>query len=221
MNDTVVRSSLGAKQRILDAAERLIGDFGIDATSLRQITTLADVNLAAVNYHFQTKDELVRAVYSRRLQPINAARLALLTQLEAAHGEQPIPLDDLLDAFYSPVLAAAARLAESGVTMAKMMGRIYTDPHPMVDRIFIDEIAPLAARFNRAFGKSLPHLTNKEVFWRMYLSVGLLAHALGTANKITLVSGGECDGNNMHEVLTQIKAFAKAGFSAPAGERHA
>ncbi len=219
MTDTSVRSNAGTKERILDAAERLICDLGIDATSLRQITTMAEANLAAVNYHFQTKDELVRAVYARRLRPINEERVALLDALEQTHAAQPVPLDALLDAFYSPVLATAGRLAAFGVTMTQMMGRIYTDPHPTVDRIFTEEIAPVAARFNRAFRNALPHLTQKEVFWRMYLSIGLLSHAMGSARKITLVSGGVCDGNNMQEVLTQIKAFAKAGFLAPSEER--
>ena len=218
MTDTSVRVNIGAKQRILDAAEKLICDLGIDATSLRQITTAAEVNLAAVNYHFQSKDELVRAVYSRRLRPINEERLALLDRLEQTHAGQPVPLDSLLDAFYLPVIAAAERLAAQGVAMAKMMGRIYTDPHPAVDGLFTEEIAPVAARFNHAFGKALPHLTPKEVFWRMYLSVGLLAHAIGSARKITLVSSNVCNGNNMTEVLSQIKAFARAGFCAPSEE---
>lgn len=202
----------------MDAAERLFCDAGIDATSLRQITALADVNLAAVNYHFQSKDELVRAVYSRRLRPINEARLALLDALEQKYGDEPVPIDSLLHAFYAPGLEAIARLEGQGVTFTKMMGRIYVDPNPGVDRIFAEEIAPIAERFNRAFGKALPHLTKKEVFWRLYLSVGLLAHAFGNSRKVTLISGNLCDGNNMQEALAQIKAFAKAGLCAPSTE---
>ncbi len=219
MNDTIVRPNLGAKERILGAAERLFCDLGIDATSLRQITALAEVNLAAVNYHFQSKDELVRAVYVRRLRPINEERIAMLDGLERQYGDEPVPLDSLLDAFYAPVVTEAKRLAEEGVTVTKMMGRIYTDPHPVVDRFFAEEIAPVAARFNRAFGRTLPHLSKTEVFWRMYLSVGLLAHAMGTSRKVGLISGGLCDGQNMQEVLTQIKSFAKAGFLAPGEEQ--
>ncbi len=215
MTDTSVRVT---KERILDAAERLFCDLGIDATSLRQITSSAEVNLAAVNYHFQSKDELVRAVYSRRLQPVNEERVVMLTALEARYGAEPVPLDLLLDAFYAPVLNTAARLAGTGVKMAKMMGRMFSDPHPVVDRILTEEVAPVAARFNRAFGQAMPHLTQKELFWRMYLSFGVLAHAMASAHKITLISGGVCQGQDMQEVLTQIKAFAIAGLSAPTEE---
>ncbi|MBY0502638.1 MAG: TetR family transcriptional regulator [Bryobacteraceae bacterium] len=202
---------IDTKERILDAAERLIADHGIDATSLRTITTQAKVNLAAVNYHFQSKDELVHAVYSRRLRPINEARLAYLDQLEKQHGKQPVPIEKILDAFYDPVMAEIARAP----SITRVVGRIYMDPHPSVDRIFTEEIAPVAARFNHALCRTLPHLKRPEVFWRMYLSVGLLAHAMGSARNMMNVSGGLCDGNDAQEMLAQIKAFAKAGFSAP------
>lgn len=218
MTDTNVRVTLGVKERILDAAERLFCDLGIDATSLRQITTAAEVNLAAVNYHFQSKDELFRAVYRRRLQPVNEERVAMLIALETKYGTKPVPLGLLLDAFYVPVVNAAAKLSATGVPMAKTMGRMFSDPHPVVDRILTEEVAPMAAKFNRAFGRALPHLTQKELFWRMYLSFGVLAHALASAHKITLISGGVFQGDDMQEVLTQIKAFARAGLSAPTKE---
>ncbi len=219
MNNTAVRSTSGAKDRILDAAERLFADLGLDATSLRQITALAEVNLAAVNYHFQTKDELVRAVYVRRLRPMNQERLERLTQMEERAGDQPVAIDDLLDAFYAPVLNEAGRLAARGIPMTKLIGRMYTDPHPVVDRVFTDEIAPVAARFQKAFSRTLPDLSARELFWRMYLSVGLLAHALGSSRKVSIISGKLCDGENMEEVLTQVKTYAKAGFLAPSQEK--
>ena len=59
------------KTRILDAAEKLFGKSGFDATSLRDITAEADVNLAAVNYHFQSKESLIDAVIARRIEPVN------------------------------------------------------------------------------------------------------------------------------------------------------
>lgn len=219
MTDTIVRANLGAKARILDAAERLICDFGIDATSLRQITSLAEVNLAAVNYHFQSKDELVRAVYLRRLQPIGRERLSRLDALEA--DGKALSLDALLDAFYAPVVAAATRLSAEGINMPKIMGRALTDQHPVVDRVFQEEILPMSMRFARAFGAVLPHLTPKEVIWRMHLSIGLLAHALGSGQKIAMLSGGVCRADDMDEVLGQIKSFARAGFCAPSEERAA
>src|SRR5215208_2869630 len=80
-------TSADTKTRILDAAESLFMEHGFEATSLRQLTSAAAVNLAAVNYHFGSKEELFQAVLTRRLDPMNQERFALLDELErAAHG---------------------------------------------------------------------------------------------------------------------------------------
>ena len=99
------------KTRILDAAEKLFGEKGFDGTSLRDITTEADVNLAAVNYHFQSKDALVRAVIARRVVPVNQRRLELLDACEQAAGAGPLPIEAVLDAFIRPVLEIYASRA--------------------------------------------------------------------------------------------------------------
>ena len=74
----MIEVAVDTKTKILDAAEKLFGNKGFDATSLRDITAGADVNLAAVNYHFQTKESLIDAVIARRLEPVNRRRLEML-----------------------------------------------------------------------------------------------------------------------------------------------
>jgi AcrR family transcriptional regulator len=90
---------VATKDRILDTAEKLFGTRGFEATSLRDITTEARANLAAVNYHFQTKDSLIEAVIARRIEPINRRRLEMLD----AAGPAPTVRQILL-AFLTPVL---------------------------------------------------------------------------------------------------------------------
>ena len=77
------------KDRLLDAAEELFSSRGIDATSLRAITSAAEVNLASVNYHFGSKDGLVKTVFIRRLEPLNNERLELLDALEISAAGAP------------------------------------------------------------------------------------------------------------------------------------
>ena len=90
------------KDRLLDAAEELFSSRGIDATSLRAITIAAEVNLAAVNYHFGSKDGLVKTVFLRRLEPLNNERLELLDALEISAAGAPIELEAILDAWVMP-----------------------------------------------------------------------------------------------------------------------
>src|SRR5438477_9167138 len=94
-----MNATLPTKDRILDAAEKLFGDNGFDATSLRDITTTAQVNLAAVNYHFQSKDSLIESVIARRIEPINRKRLEML---ETA-GDNP-GVEQILTAFLAHML---------------------------------------------------------------------------------------------------------------------
>src|SRR5271154_6302809 len=95
---------MNTKTRLLDTAERLFAHHGIEATSLRTITAEAGVNLAAVNYHFQSKEALLHAVIARRLDPMNQRRLAMLDACEAAAGNGLLPLDQVLDALLRPVV---------------------------------------------------------------------------------------------------------------------
>src|SRR5947207_3904246 len=81
------------RTRILDAAEELFMQHGFEGTSMRTLTAQASVNLAAVNYHFGSKDALIEAVFRRRLDPMNTARIAELDRLEAAACASPPPTD--------------------------------------------------------------------------------------------------------------------------------
>ena len=80
----------GTKERLLDAAEALFMEHGFEATSLRLITAAAEVNLAAVNYHFGSKEELFQAILTRRLDPMNQKRVDLLTDMERRHAPAPV-----------------------------------------------------------------------------------------------------------------------------------
>src|ERR1035438_432029 len=107
--------------KILDTAERLFGQQGYAGTSLRQIIAEAGVNLAAIHYHFGTKEELLDHLVMRKAGPVNAQRLALLDRYETEAGSAPVPVEKLLRAFLEPALM---RIDESP-DFAKLMGRLY------------------------------------------------------------------------------------------------
>jgi len=198
------------KELILDAAEQLFSQRGFDATSLRQITAKAEVNLAAVNYHFQSKEALIAAVFSRRMGPINAARLKALDRMEAEAGDSPVPLEKILEAFVGPVLC------HPDIRRFKpLMARMYTEAEDRIQGIFIAAVAGVVARFGRAFQRALPELSPRELHWRLHFLIGMMAHALGAEHLIRAVSHGLCDPADCEALLPRILAFAKAGMTAP------
>ena len=200
------------KDRILATAERLFARDGVEATSLRTITTEAGVNLAAVNYHFQSKEALMHAVIARRLDPLNVKRLALLDAIEAEAGNGPLPVDQVLDALIGPVFEM---LRGPGKVFAPMMGRILWESSELSEKIFQRHLAHVAARFFSAFERALPNLPRVELYWRMLFVFGTVSHTIGGANVLRAISAGECDASDVAGTLRRLEAFLLAGLQAP------
>src|SRR5438128_1222220 len=125
-------TSPDTKTRILDAAESLFMEHGFEATSLRQLTSAAGVNLAAVNYHFGSKEELFQSVLTRRLDPMNQERIELLEKLEREAGGKPIGVEKILSSMLIPALRLARDELRGGKNFLRLLGRAYADPAPFI-----------------------------------------------------------------------------------------
>jgi AcrR family transcriptional regulator len=193
------------KSRILDTAEKLFGINGFDSVSLRDITTDAGVNLAAVNYHFQSKDALIDAVIARRIQPVNARRLELLDAAEP--GE---PVERILDAFLRPVFEIQIQ------QLIPLMGRVMSNPDMFVDRVFSVHLAPVALRFSKALSDAVPGLPMADVAWRLHFSVGVMAHTLLWGHFMPRMTNGLCSIDDREALLQRTIQFLAAGFRTPA-----
>lgn len=200
------------KDRILNAAERLFARDGFEATSLRAITAEAGVNLAAVNYHFQSKEALVQAVIGRRIGPVNAQRLALLDSAEAAAAGAPVPLDQILNAFLRPVVELVGSHAHDFVPL---IGRVYSEPGDFLESLFKQQFQQIGQRFLPAIQRALPHLPPAELAWRLHFSIGALAHTMAASKLLNLLSNGACDIADVEGTLARMNAFMVAGFTAP------
>ena len=198
------------KDRILDAAEKLFADFGFEATSLRTITAKADCNLAAVNYHFQSKESLLDAVIERRLVPLNRRRLELLDRYEAAAAGDPVPIEQVLDALLRPIL-------EAGPDMPRLIVRMqYLESNEMFQRIFQNNLRPVFERFAPAIVRALPHLPSHEVFLRALFVMGAFSQMLVGSKAMQIITQGRFQAPPADVALGDLIQFAAAGFQAPA-----
>jgi AcrR family transcriptional regulator len=194
MNDT--------KTRILDSAERLFSDSGFASTSLRAIIAEAGVNLAAVHYHFKSKDSLLEAIIERRAGPVNAERLERLnTALRTAHG-RALPLKTILEAFLVPALPAVKR----NRNFPKLLGRIYAEGSDSIHRIFEKHFGDVVRMFLHALAEATPHLQPEERNQRLVFSVGAVSNTLMSVRQSA----------DLELVLRRLIAFLAAGFAAPA-----
>lgn len=212
--------SVATKHRILDAAEALFMEHGFEATSLRAITAAAEANLAAVNYHFGTKEELFEAVLTRRLDPMNQRRVALLTELEALAGEGVVPCDRVLAAMFLPALELARDPALGGTNFLRLLGRAYADPAPFIRHFLSEHYAEMIARFKEAFARALPHLPRRELSWRLHFIMGALSYTLAGTDALKLIHEiAPADGGANDELLLRrLAPFLLAGLTSPMPE---
>ena len=192
------------KARILETAEKLFGVSGFESVSLRDITTEAGVNLAAVNYHFQSKDALIDAIIARRIEPINRRRLEMLE----ATGPSAT-LETILDAFLRPVFEIQIQ------ALIPLMGRVMSNPDMFMDRLFNVHLAPVALRFNKALADALPGLPVADIAWRLHFSVGVMTHTLLWGHIMPRMTNGLCSIDDREALLQRTVQFLAAGFRTP------
>lgn len=199
-------------------AERLFAEHGFGATSMRAITAEAGVNLAAVNYHFGSKDGLVRAIFARRLMPMNEERLRRLRGLEQRFGGR-IPLRELIDAFVAPALELSRDEPGGGARFIRLLGRSYTEPSGTLQEAVRAMYQEVIESFKPAFAAALPGLDREELYWRLHFLVGTLAYCMSGANMMRLIATSHLSDDHGYERLLQyLTAFLTAGLQAPAAD---
>lgn len=195
------------KGKILGTAERLIGAQGYAATSLRQVIAEAGVNLAAVHYHFGSKEDLLDAVVVRKAAPLNEARVARLERAVAEAGNGPLQVEKVLEAFLVPTAEMASRSPE----FVRLMGRMHAEG--MMPRIVERHFQTTVMRFVTALRRAVPELPEEELMWRMHFMVGAMAHAMCSAPIWPPMAGDPAD---MVPRMKRLVTFLGAGFRAPA-----
>ena len=208
--------TVDTKSRILDAAEELFMEHGFEATSLRLITTVAGVNLAAVNYHFGSKEELFQAVLTRRLDPMNQDRMRLLSAYEAAAGNTPLTCEKIISAMFIPALKLARDHKTGGKNFLRLLGRAYADPAPFIREFLSSQYAEMIVRFRAAFTRALPHIPREELSWRLHFTMGALSYTLAGTDALKMIAQfqpGETE--NDEKVLRRLAPFLAAGLRSP------
>jgi AcrR family transcriptional regulator len=197
------------KDKIIEIAERLFGEQGYESTSLRQVIFEAGVNLAAVHYHFGSKEELLDAVVLRGAIPMNEERLALLDRYEKEAAPGPVPLENVLRASLVPLF----RTAERSPQFVKLMGRIIGEG--LMPTMIAKHFQPLFERFMGALRRSLPDLPPEELLWRIQFMFGATAQVLRGPHLFAPPQGNVAAAIG-EEMAERLVGFMVAGFQAPA-----
>lgn len=200
------------KERILDSAEYLFASKGLKETSVRDITSHADVHLAAVNYHFQTKDGLLKALMDRRIAPLNKQRLELLDTYEKQFGQGSIPIEYALHALIAPGI----RMCFEEPHFLSITGQIVSHPDEETYTIFVTNFERVFSRFKDVLIVSLPDIAEEDLMWRIHFLTGSMIHTWTNHKGLTSLSKGVCELREEDELLNKLIAFCAAGLRAEA-----
>lgn len=198
---------MDTKDKILDAAQRLIGDQGYAATSVRHIIAEASVNLAAIHYHFGTKEDLLDAIVARKAGVVNEERMLLLDRVEAEAGTRPPSAKKVLEAWLVPMAEAADR--DPG--FVRLMGRVMAEG--MMQSIVEKHFKEAAERIAGALRRATSDLSDEEFRWRMHFMFGTMAYTMCGKNEVTGLGG---DTRDFRGRIDRMITFLTAGFQAPA-----
>lgn len=201
------------REKILDAAEQLIAENGIGSTSLRHIIAAAEVNLAAVHYHFGSKQALVEEVYARHIQPVNRERLGRLEALQIAAKGEPLQLEALLEAFLCPIVLMESENLERKQLVKKLFGRIHAESGE-IREVILGQFRELLDHFIPAFRKALPHLPPREVIWRFQFMMGSMFMTMIAPPEFSKFTQMAENSNDTRLLLKSLIAFTAAGFRA-------
>ncbi len=203
---------------ILDAAEELFSERGFAETSLRNITTKADVNLAAVNYHFGSKKSLIQAVFARFLSPFVAELDKALNTCDAEQGEQPADLMSLLRLLSDTALRSGADRPERLRIFMRLLGLAYSQGQGHVRRFLRVEYGHVFRRYSDLLTRATPELSDEDRFWRVHFMLGATMFTLNGVDSLTAMA--EHDFGNptaTPDVIDQLLPFLASGLKSPAG----
>jgi AcrR family transcriptional regulator len=202
---------------ILAAAERLYADRGFGDVTLRDIVAAAGVNLAAVNYHFGSKDELIAELFVTRSIATNRERLNELKAAEEA-GSGRAEIDAILRALVGPTLRGCLGPDRERSTAARFMIRASIESVPPIRRIKNREVDHLR-KFAAAMRRSLPDRSEVDLFWGLHFALAMAHHTIRESERLTRLSDGKCDLNDVTGIIERIVAVSVMALTGGAAEK--
>ena len=223
---------MSTQDQILQAAESLFIKHGFEATTLRQITATAGVNLAAVNYHFGSKEALLQEVFKHRLRQLNEERLSALDRLEKQAAGKPVKPTKILDAFFGTLLRLAQTDPKGGANFLRLLGRTLSEPSDFIRIFLASEYEEVLRRYKEALIKSLPDVPREEILWRFHFMLGATAYAIAGTDSLKLLAheglketqeapsrykpkDKESDFMQINRLLPRLMNFLIGGLRAP------
>ncbi|MCF1428680.1 MAG: TetR family transcriptional regulator [Shewanella sp.] len=206
-------SRIDTKSRILDAAEKLFAERGFSETSLRLITSKAEVNLASVNYHFGSKKELIRAVLARYLDVFMPQATDELKALRASSDN--IPLQQIFSVLVNPLLQLNRLRPEGTALFLQLLGRGYIESQGHLRWFITTHYGEHQQYFVDAVSASAPEIPKAEMFWRLHFTLGTIMFTMASADALMEIAAADFnEQNDIEAVIRRVIPYMTAGVKA-------
>lgn len=207
-------ASAKTRQKILDAAESLFTQYGINGVSLREIAQKADIRISNLQYHFKTREDLYHAVFERRIHAINEDRLSRLNEIERVSGFDDAHLEDIVRALVEPMVMRARDTKSGGENYATLLNQVSNEPAEYARRISREFFDPIARITIKAFEKALPDLDMNSLPWTYIFAVGAMAASISRTDRVKRLSDNACDAMDVARTVSLLVPFIVGGMRA-------
>lgn len=218
------QASSKTRQRIMSSAELLFADNGYEGTSLRGIMAHAGVSISLINYHFGTKEGLLRAIFEAKTEEITQQRLKWI---EAAAESSTAPqLDEMLRGYFLPSFRNTLGRGSRPNHFMRLVGRIGSDRSEIARDMMREFFDGFQRTFIDALKIALPDCPEEDLYWRLHCLLCILTHTINNPRRIYELSNGRCDFRNVDEAFERLLPFmigglrARAPLSGEAGASH-
>jgi AcrR family transcriptional regulator len=200
-----------AKERLLDAAERLFAKRGYHGVSIRDITAAARVDVALVNYHFGSKRALLTHVFGRRAEVINRERLDRLEAVRTGTRGTP-DLEAVVNAFMEPLIQRSARGGRGWKSYFALIAQVNNSPELSV--LMTQNFDPVVHKFIDVLQEALPGADPRDMYWGYHFLTGALTLTFAETGRLDKLSGRLCRSSDLDAVHARFAPFMAAGFTA-------
>src|SRR5215469_2589082 len=202
------------RERILKTAEQLFAKRGFDGVSVRELASAAQVNVASIAYHFESKEGLLAEVYRRHCEPLIEERLRGLAAASRLAGKAR--LSAIIEAFVRPALQQVD--VEDGETFIRLRAVLSGENSELLEKLVAENFDQSSTAFIDALCGCLPHLTRTGICWRFHFLLGSIYYTAAGPHRIYAFSHGRCDPADTEAVIKELVPFMTRAFEAPASK---
>lgn len=216
---TNIDSGKGVRDRLIDAAEGLFCEHGFKGTSIRDIASAAECNIASVNYYFGGKQQLYEEIWRRHLIPMRDSRIESVNKVMDMNDNRP-DLEILLQSFADSFVGSMVEASKTS-RLSKLMAREYIDRH-LPPNMFLEEVMmPTVTAMQKALIQTCPGLDESKIAFVVFSIIGQLVHLVHVRTMLEEVTEDSVPPMfKTDDAINHIVSFSAAGIGAYTKEKN-